>query len=118
MENTFKKSLLEMCRGAFIERADCGVGDVIENILDPNTKATAVRELTVTFKFKPDESRQNIAVDCHSKVKLVPMRPITTFLYVADEDTVVEMAPQIPGQMSMDGHEQEAPATLRVIKFA
>ena len=118
MNPDMQKSILEMCKGAFMERADCDVGDVIKNILNPNTKATAVRELTVTFKFKPDEARQNIAVDCHSKVKLVPMSPITTFLYVADEDTVVEMAPQLPGQMSMDGSEQEAPATLRVIRFA
>lgn len=36
----------------------------------------------------------------------------------SDEETVTEMLPQIPGQFSMDGQEQEAPATLRVIKFA
>lgn len=40
-----------------------------------------------------------------------------TTLYVADGETVVEMAPQIPGQMAVDGAEQEAPATLKVVKF-
>ena len=34
-------SILEMARGAITERVDYVVGRVIENILDPNTKATA-----------------------------------------------------------------------------
>lgn len=35
------KSLLEMARGAFLERFDYEVPKIINNILDPNTKATA-----------------------------------------------------------------------------
>ena len=34
------------------------------------------------------------------------------------ECQVVEMVPQVPGQMSMDGEEQEAPASLKIIKMA
>lgn len=33
------KSLLEMARGAFLERFDYEVPKIINNILDPNTKA-------------------------------------------------------------------------------
>lgn len=43
---------------------------------------------------------------------------ITTMLYVLDEDTVVEMAPQIPGQLAVDAGEQEAPPKLRLIHSA
>ena len=42
-------------------------------------------------------------------------RPATTMLYAADKDTVIEMAPQIPGQIAVDGSEQEAPAHLRLV---
>ncbi len=31
---------------------------------------------------------------------------------------MVEMVPQVPGQMSMDGQEQEAPAMLKLVKMA
>ena len=34
------------------------------------------------------------------------------------EVQVVEMVPQVPGQMSMDGQEQEAPAMLKLVKMA
>lgn len=81
MKDDNRKSILEMARGAFLERADCEMARVIENILDP-------------------------------------MNPSTTFLYVAGEESVVEMAPQIPGQLSMDEGEQEAPPRLKVIKTA
>lgn len=49
--------------------------------------------------------------------------PVVTSLYIAGEDgtgevQAVEMVPQIPGQTSLDGGEQEAPAALKIIKFA
>lgn len=43
---------------------------------------------------------------------------MTTTLYVADEDNVVEMVPQIPGQFGIAGTEQEAPPALKLVKFA
>ena len=36
-----KKSILEMSMGAILERVDYEMGKVMDNILDPNTKATA-----------------------------------------------------------------------------
>ena len=33
------KGILEMARGAFIERADYEMMRLVENIIDPNTKA-------------------------------------------------------------------------------
>lgn len=48
---------------------------------------------------------------------LAPTNPVVTSLYVADNDNVVEMVPQIPGQFGIDGSEQEAPPALKLIKF-
>jgi hypothetical protein len=42
-----KKSILEMSMGGILERVDYEMGKVLENILDPNTKATAKGEVIV-----------------------------------------------------------------------
>ncbi len=111
-----KKSVLELARGAIMERADYEMPGVIENIRDPNTSATAIRKITMTLSFKPDETRQNIAYSVKVETKLAPTNPVNTTLYDTGED-VVEMVPQIPGQFGMDGREQEAPSALKLVKF-
>lgn len=63
MEDLYqKKSILQMARGAIQERADYEITKILDNILDPNTSATAARKLTLTLTLKPDDTRQNIAV--------------------------------------------------------
>lgn len=111
------KSILQMARGAILERGDYEMSRILENIIDPNTPATAKRKLTLTLEFKPDDNRQNVVVSVTAKPTLAPTTPVVTTLYIADRETVVEMAPQIPGQMTVDGAEQEAPTTLKVVKF-
>ena len=118
MNETNKRSILQMARGAILERADYEIFRILENIMDPNTSATAKRKLTLTLELKPDDSRQNITVSCVAKSTLANTNPVVTSLYVADEETVVEMVPQIPGQVAFDGTEQEAPPTLKIVKFA
>lgn len=117
------KSILQMARGAFQERVDLEMAKVIDNILDPNTKATAKRKLTLTLELVPDDERQNISVGFTVKPALAPMVPARTNLWVSGanstgEAQVVEMVPQVPGQMSMDGEEQSAPASLKLIKIS
>ena len=114
--NEMQKSILQMARGAIMERVDYAMPEIIKNIMDPNTKATEARKLTLELTFKPDDTRQNIPFNCVVKTRLAATNPITSMLYVADEDTIVEMVPQIPGQQAIDGTEQEAPPVLKVIK--
>lgn len=115
------KSILEMARGGFLERTDYEMVKVVENIMDPNTKATAARTLTIKMTFKPDDSRANIATDFIVKSTLATTIPLTTTLYIAGANStgemqVVEMVPQIPGQLSVGGEEQPAPPVLRLMK--
>ena len=110
------KSILQMAGGAIMERVDYEMPLIVANISDPNTPTKTKRKLTVTLEFSVDESRQNIQVKAHSKSTLAPTEPVTTFLHITGDGEVVEMAPQIPGQFSIDGAEQEAPALLRLIK--
>lgn len=113
-----QKSILEMARGAFLERVDYVMTDVMANIQDPNTSATAKRKLTITLEFQPDDDRQTISVKCVAKPTLAPTNPVVTSLYVADDENVVEMVPQVPGQFGINGAEQDAPPSLKIIKFA
>lgn len=115
-----KKSILDMCMGAIKERVDYEVGGVIHNIIDPNTKATAKRKITVTLVLEPDDDRTSIRVSAVAKSSLAPTNPVTTSLYItSDPDTgemaVVEMVPQIPGQLDVGGAEQEGPKVLKFV---
>lgn len=123
MDEVVKKSILEMARGAFLEQVDYEMAKVIDNILDPNTKATSKRRITVTMELVPDNSRAKIAVSFATKLALVATNPLTTSLYVMGEGgtgemCVVEMVPQIPGQMALNGVEQERPPQLKIIRTA
>lgn len=123
MQEDFRTSLIDMANGGFKEIMDREVCNVIDNILDVNTKATAKRKVTVTMEFTPDDSRVNIRVASTVKTSLATINPVTTTLYVAGEGStgearVVEMTPQIPGQVSMTGEEQTAPPILKLISAA
>lgn len=56
-----KKSILEMSMGAILERVDYEMGKVMDNILDPNTKATAKRKISVTLELIPSADRRRAA---------------------------------------------------------
>ena len=118
-----QKSILEMARGAFQERADYEMSRIVDNILDANTKADATRKLTLTLTLKPDDSRQNISISGTAKSALASTNPVTTSLYVASspatgEVQICEMVPNIPGQMAMDGGEQDAAPILKLVHTA
>jgi len=59
-----------------------------------------------------------VSVKCTAKPTYAATNPVVISLYVADEENVVEMTPQIPGQINMGGEIQETPPILRVIKTA
>ena len=72
------------------------------------------------MNFTTDFSRENISLECDVKPpKLAPTNPLTTNLYITTgemgEMAVVELTPQIPGQMDLSGGVQEEPARLRII---
>ena len=50
-ETNNRDSIMRMARGAFEERVDYEMDKVIQNILDPNTKATAKRKITLTIEL-------------------------------------------------------------------
>jgi len=109
-----------MARGAILERVDYEVPRIIENIRDHNTDYKKKRSISLTLTFVTDPSRENIGISCDVKPpKLAPTNPVTTNLYITTDEmgeiAVVELTPQIPGQMDLSGGVQEEPARLRLV---
>ena len=115
-------SILRMARGAIEERVDYEMDRVMTNILDPNTKAAQKRKITLSIELMPDEERQQIRVSVTAKSTLAATNPVATSLYVTGDSNgelvVAEMVPQVPGQMNMDGTQQEAPKLLKLVTHA
>lgn len=116
-EQLDKKSILEMSMGAILERVDYEMGRVLDNILDPNTKPTGKRKITISLELVPSADRRTITVLTTAKASLVPTDPVTTSLYITNQPStgemvVAEMVPQVPGQTALDGTEQAQPKIL------
>ena len=119
MQDLEKKSIVQMAMGAIEERVDYEMSRIVDNILDPNTKATGKRVLTIKIDLIPADDRRTIAVSATAKSTLIATNAVTTSLYVTSdhngEMAVVEMVPQIPGQMNFEEQEQQAPPVLKLI---
>lgn len=119
MENNDQRSsLLQMAKGAIQERVDYEVTRVVDNLLDMNTEAKAKRKVTLTITMTADDDRRVVKVEASAKSTLAPVTPIGTSLVItADgngEMMLAEIIPQVPGQISMSGTEQEAPKILKI----
>lgn len=121
-QSYIRESLLRMAGGAFEERMDREMSRVIENILDPNTKATAKRKITMAFEITPDEERSMFQVNVTAKTTLAALHPVTTTLCMTSDENgeavVAEMVPQIPGQINLEGTEQDNPKLLKLLSNA
>lgn len=75
MDTATRTSLIDMAMGAMKERVDYEMTRCVQNIADPNTKATAKREITLKITLEPDENRQHVEVSCSANSKLAPLNP-------------------------------------------
>ena len=96
-----KLNILNLARGALIERADFEVRRVLENIADLNTDWKKGRKITLTFDFKAmDEKRDAIKVDLQAKSSIMPYNAVSTQIYIdKDESGVVVAQEFVKGQM-------------------
>ena len=75
-------SLDNICEGAAIERFNFAMQAIVENVLDPNTVATAPRELTLKLKIKPDKDRSFANVEMSVTNKLAPIAPVGVIMAI------------------------------------
>jgi hypothetical protein len=88
--------------GALIEAFAIGLAEVLANIADGNTAATANRKLTLEVVFKPQFDRITIATEVGSKTSLAPIEKHTSkiFLGKTDEGSLLAFDAD-PRQMSL-----------------
>lgn len=121
MTNDVRSSLLQMAKGAIQERVDYEVSRVVDNILDMNTPADAKRKVVLTLELIPDKERRVVKVNASAKATLAQVTSVGTSLVITSDGNgemmLAEIVPQVPGQVSMDGDEQEVPKILKVAQM-
>lgn len=75
---TRKMSVFNMKGGAVVELADLKMAELIKNIMDPNTEATAKRGLDIKVKIIPSEDREYVTMEAEVIPKPAPNAPIST----------------------------------------
>lgn len=71
-------TLSSIGNGALEEIFQDELQKIMDNIVDPNTKPDAVRELTIKIQLKPDEHRSWGTIDLSAQAKLAPNRKFST----------------------------------------
>jgi len=97
-----------IARGAAIELFEKSIAEIAKNVADTSTEATAGREITLRFKFKPEADRRTIHVTTSSKLTLASVadHESTAFIgkdenggvYVLDRDPRQELLFEPPPQ--------------------
>ena len=75
-------SLDTLGQGAAIEKFQDEFDRVLANVLDPNTKPTASRSVTLVVTIKTDEDRSFANAMIEVKSKLAPSKPVGTAIYI------------------------------------
>lgn len=92
--------------GKFSAQVNRAMEEVTKNIQDPNTDAGAVRKITVTIAFKPNDERNFVTTGVVTKTTLAPALGTVTAMSMGKnletgEVEAVEIGNQIPGQLGM-----------------
>ena len=99
--------------GAVQEKFRIALAEVLSNVRDPNTKASAKRAITLTVTISPNQTRDVANMEVSVKTKLVPSDPAENTIYIAWDDnglvTASEKLDHIPGQINMEGTETPLP---------
>ena len=116
MERQIRK-LDELMDGALTERFNQVLDEVMRNAVDPNTDPKAKRQVKIVIDVILNERRDTASFKTHVESKVAPRAPISqvVFLHVSDDGTITatEVTNQVPGQLAMDGTEQDLPNVLQ-----
>lgn len=78
------------------------LGEVLENIEDPNADPKAKRKIVLTLTFKPNEARESAAIDIDCKTKLAALRPLATTVMLGHDSGGEFSAVEILRQEKLD----------------
>ena len=102
MENQVETiSLARLGHGAAQEKFETEFHRVLENILDPNTKATQIREISLKVKIKPNDGRDLCSVSIECVSKLAAEKPFETQFFVGNNMGQLVATEYDPQQMRL-----------------
>jgi hypothetical protein len=90
-------NLVNLARGAAVERFDRALEEVLANISDVNCPAEKAREVNLKVKFVPNEERDQVGILLEVSTKLASLSGVTTTLHVGRIDgkvTAIESNPK------------------------
>lgn len=79
-------NVLMMARGAIMDGFEREMDNVMANICDSRTKATAKRKVTVEITFIPSDDRTDIEMRAVCKSKLAPGNDVVSVLYMGRDE--------------------------------
>ena len=80
-------NLGSIARGAALELFDMAMEKVTANIADSSADASAVREITLKFKFKPDDDRRCAQVTTTASTKLAGCEEHLSKIYLGKDES-------------------------------
>lgn len=102
--------------GAMVQAFGMKLAEVLANITDPNTPATAKREITLKLSLHPKEDRTQIDTQFTCKASLASIVPSTSRIYMGhDEEGNCYALDRDPRQQNLFTPPQpkEAPAPIQ-----
>lgn len=105
--------------GALAERFEHVLKQVMQNMYDPNTKATTIRKIALTISFKADEEREIVDISHDVSAKLAPLKSYPTKGYLGIKDGMPVMYESAdPKQMHMRDQLREEETRLEEAREA
>jgi hypothetical protein len=81
--------LSKIADGSVQAKLNIELQKVMENILDPNTKAKGKRTITTKMTFTPNDARDRVDLDVDFKTGLAPVDGVSTLILTEQSDGVV-----------------------------
>jgi hypothetical protein len=117
-----KVPILEMAQGALQEEVAYQMGNIIQNLIDPNTDWSKPRKLVVTLEFRTNEKRNYSTVSATTQTKLLPSKAVTAQMHLAPDENGEICAAEVcaipPGQQNIFNAEAPEPKIFEINKRA
>ena len=95
---------------------DEAIREVLENIVDPNTEATAKRSVTLTIKLNPDKERSTLGIELGVKTSFAPRETIGAMAFISHTRDGVVAVENDPGQRNLYEEDDETDTPVVDIK--
>lgn len=100
-EDEIYVNLETLGQGAAVERFNEQWDLALANIKDQNTSATAVREVTLKVKLRPNEDRDRVIVDIECAAKVAPPKTVGSLIYLGKLEGKIVASENNPKQPSL-----------------